>query len=122
MIDWSQYPNFTESEFRCKETGEINMDEDFLGRLQALRTEYGKPMAISSGYRSPRHSIEQKKSAPGPHAHGKACDILSTGPEAYEIITIALRMGFTGIGVSQRTGRARFVHLDTMPRRSFWSY
>lgn len=121
-IDWSQYPNFSESEFRCKETGEINMDEDFLARLQSLRTEFGKPMAITSGYRSPRHSIERKKSAPGPHAHGKACDISVGSAAAYELISIALRMGFTGIGVSQKGTASRFIHLDTMPRRAVWSY
>ena len=121
-IDWSQYPNFKESEFVCKETGEINMDEDFLARLQILREEFGKPMAITSGYRSPRHSIEAKKLSPGPHAHGKACDIAVGGEAAYELISIALRLGFTGIGVSQKSPNNRFIHLDTMPRSAVWSY
>ena len=122
MIDWSKYPNFTEAEFRCKETGEINMDEDFLARLQTLRTEFGKPMVITSGYRSPRHSIERRKAAPGPHTTGKACDVALGGAAAYELISIALRLGFTGIGVSQKAGGPRFIHLDTMTRTAFWSY
>lgn len=122
MIDWSKYPNFTEAEFRCKETGEINMDEDFIARLQTLRTEFGKPMVITSGYRSPRHSIERRKDEPGPHSTGKACDVALGGSAAYELISIALRLGFTGIGVSQKAGGARFIHLDLMPRTAFWSY
>lgn len=121
-IDWSQYPNFSESEFRCKETGEIDMDEDFLARLQSLRTEFGKPMVITSGYRSPRHSIERKKTAPGTHSTGKACDIAVGGAAAHELISIALRLGFNGIGVSQKGTGSRFIHLDTMPRRAVWSY
>lgn len=122
MTDWSQYPNFSESEFRCKQTDECVMDDDFLARLQALRTELGIPFIISSGYRSPQHKIERAKAAPGPHAHGKAVDILCDGPTAYKIMQAAFRMGFTGIGVSQNPRGARFVHLDTMPRTSVWSY
>lgn len=121
MIDWSKYPNFSESEFRCQETGEIDMDEVFLQRLQELRNAFGKPMAVTSGYRSPRHSIERKKPEPGSHAQGKAADIAIAGPAAYELVGIAMSLGFTGIGVNQKGG-ARFIHLDIMPRKAIWSY
>ena len=90
--------------------------------LHALRAEYGKPMRITSGYRSPRHSIERKKPQPGTHAHGIACDIACDGPEAFVLIKMAIRSGFTGIGVSQKAGGARFVHLDIAKRESVWSY
>lgn len=121
-IDWSQYPNFTEAEFRCKETGEINMCEDFLARLQTLRDEFGKPMRITSGYRSPRHSVERKKEKPGPHSTGKAADIAVQGADAHTLVALAMRLGFNGIGVSQKAGGARFIHIDTLPRRAMWSY
>jgi uncharacterized protein YcbK (DUF882 family) len=123
-MDWSKYPNFTKKEFDCQETGENQMQESFMEKLQALRTAYGAPMRVTSGFRDPRHSIEVSKSAPGVHTRGCAVDIACGGQDAYEIMKIALELGFTGIGVQQR-GSSRFLHLDTYtgdPRPNVWSY
>lgn len=111
-MDWSKYPNFTEDEFRCKHTGRIDMTPEFMDALQALRTEYGKPIPVNSGYRDPTHPEEAKKSTPGQHSHGLAVDISCWSDEAYEIVGLAYKHGFTGIGVSQKQGKGRFVHLD----------
>ncbi len=121
-MNWKNYPNFSPDELRCKETGELAMDEDFMDRLQALRTEFGKPMTITSGFRSAKHSAERRKAKPGAHAQGKAVDIALMGEDAYELVNLAVRFGFTGIGVSQKAGGARYIHLDTAPRRAIWSY
>lgn len=121
-MDWTKYPNFTKSEFDCKQTGENRMSVEFMDKLQALRIKFGKPMVITSGYRSPRHSIEAAKSQPGTHAQGIACDVGVQGMDAYLLIELAMDLGFTGIGVSQKAGGARFVHLDIAPRIAIWSY
>lgn len=121
-MDWSKYPNFAKSEFDCKETGENGMQHEFMQLLQALRTRYGKPMVITSGYRSPRHSVEARKAQPGTHAQGIACDVLVSGGDALLIVKIAIDLGFTGIGVSQKAGSPRFIHLDIAPRHAIWSY
>lgn len=118
---WSEYKNFSESEFRCSETGENDMEHGFMLRLQALRSAYGKPMVITSGYRSPKHSIEAKKATPGTHAQGIAADIKCSRGEAHKILKLAMEMGFTGIGVQQK-GNARFIHLDTRDEPTVWSY
>ena len=104
------------------------MDETMMDRLQALRDNYGFPLTITSGYRSSRHSIEAAKAAPGTHAKGRAADIACAGVDAFEILTEALVVGFTGIGVQQK-GEHRFLHLDdlklgehTVPRPTIWSY
>lgn len=121
--DWTQYPNFSKQEFDCKETGENDMQPEFMRLLQSLRTAYGKPMSINSGYRSPRHSIEASKNKPGAHASGMACDVAAgPGVDVYRLIQLAIMLGFTGIGVSQKNGLPRFVHLDTLPRHAVWSY
>ena len=121
--DWAKYPNFAAHEFACQETGEHGMKAKFLDELQAIRSAYGKPMGINSGYRSPRHSIESAKATPGMHASGVACDI-SVGPgmDVHRLVEIAIRHGMTGIGISQRAGRPRFVHLDMGERIACWSY
>lgn len=102
------------------------MHPDFMARLQRLRTAYGKPMKITSGYRDPTHPIEAKKAVPGAHASGRACDVAIRGAEAVELLKLALEHGFTGIGVQQK-GEGRFLHLDdiedgSQPRPMLWSY
>lgn len=123
-MDWNQYPNFSESEFRCKHCGKVEMQPAFMDKLQKLRTAYGKPMIISSGYRCPKHPVEAKKASPGAHASGQAADIAVQGNDAYQVLQLALAAGFTGIGVNQKGG-GRFLHLDTLtdpPRPNVWSY
>ena len=51
-MDWTKYPNFTEEEFKCKHCGKAEMNAAFMGKLQHLRNAYGKPMTITSGYRT----------------------------------------------------------------------
>jgi uncharacterized protein YcbK (DUF882 family) len=123
-MDWTKYPNFKADEFKCSHCGKNEMKPDFMAKLQALRTTYGKPMRVTSGYRCPQHPIEAKKAAPGAHASGCACDIGVEGADAHALLTLALGAGFTGIGVQQK-GTGRFIHLDTMTtgvRPTIWSY
>lgn len=122
-MDWKKYPNFSKREMECKHTGRCEMDPDFMARLQKLRTAYGKTMVVTSGYRHPTHPIEAAKSSPGAHSSGKAVDIaVPAGALVHELVGLAFTHGFTGIGISQRDGRPRFVHLDTLPRQAVWSY
>ena len=98
------YPNFSKAEFDCKHTGKNEMKHSFMSKLQALRTAYGKPMIISSGYRDLTHPAEVNKPKPnGAHPTGKAADILIDRKEAYEVLKIALVLGFTGIGINHLT-------------------
>ena len=80
-VNQKHYPSFSFKELACQETGEIALSIDFLKELQKLRDAYGKPMIITSGYRSPKHSIEAKKSSPGYHTQG-AIDCAVSGEDA----------------------------------------
>ena len=121
--DWAEYPNFSASEFVCKHTGEHGMKAKFMDELQGIRNAFGKPMHITSGYRHPSHPIEASKDQPGTHASGMACDV-SVGPgiDVHRLVEIAIRHGMTGIGISQKAGAPRFVHLDMAERIALWSY
>ena len=100
---------FKVEDFNCQETGENEMSPDFLQKLDALREVCGFPFIITSGYRSPNHSIEAKKSKPGTHSQGIAADIkVVGGAQRMAIIRNASIMGFNGIGVAKG-----FVHVDT---------
>ena len=126
-MDWSRWPNFSPEEFRCKHSGQLKMHAGFMDRLQRLRTEYGKPMRITSGYRDATHPIEARKAEPGAHNSGRAADIGVDGADALRILELAIKHGFTGIGVNQK-GNGRFIHLDDLPaselrpRPWIWSY
>lgn len=109
--DFDQYPHFSRSEMACKHTGEAFMDETFMERLEDLRVKFGKPMKITSAYRSPSHPAEAKKAMPGAHSTGRAVDVAVSHNDAYTLMRMAMGMGFTGIGVAQK-GNGRFLHLD----------
>ena len=120
-MNWADYPNFTEAEFRCRHCGKQEMKPEFMGRLQALRDIYRTSMPITSGYRCPDHPIEKAKAEPGMHSTGLACDVGLQGADAHEILRLAMHLGFTGIGVQQK-GSGRFIHLDLRQTPTVWSY
>ena len=123
-MDWSKYPNFSEAELKCSHTGKCAMDAGFMEKLQALRTELGEGMTITSGYRDATHPVEASKARPGTHVRGVAVDVACDGQQSYRITALAFKHGFTGIGVKQ-SGAGRFLHLDTFaggPRPNIWSY
>lgn len=124
MADSSEH--FSREELQCSETGECNMDPDFLALLEKVRSRFGKPMRISSAYRSPEHSVEAAKPdhrKNGYHVQGRAVDVLIKHDEALRLIHIALNEGMMGIGVSQKGDHeTRFIHLDNRPSRMMWSY
>lgn len=125
MIDWGRYPNFKASEFKCSHCGAEGIRPELVDKLQAMRSDYAKPMVITSGYRCPQHPAEVKKNAPGAHSLGLAADIGVQGADAHKILELAFKHGFTGIGVQQK-GTGRFIHLDIagneLPRPAVWSY
>lgn len=128
MIDWSQYPNFSEDEFRCRHCGRADMDPAFLERLQTIRTIVNEPLIVSSGYRSPEHNDRVSSTGrDGPHTTGRAVDLAVSHGLAHKVIAAALATGITGLGVNQK-GRGRFLHLDDLPeapgrpRPTVWSY
>ena len=111
---------FTREEFDCQETGENEMEDEFIHALDALRHECGIPFRITSGYRSPRHSLEAAKpGGPGQHARGIAADIaVSNGTERFIIASNAFKLGFSGVGTA-----SGFIHVDirqTTPKH--WTY
>lgn len=127
-LDWDKWPNFSKAEFDCKHTGKNRMDEDFMDILQQIRTVYGKPMIISSGYRDHSHPIEERKKKAGEHSFGVAADILVHGTDAMDLIVIAYGHGIRRIGISQKGAMdKRFIHLGYGDKllhfpEALWSY
>lgn len=106
---------FTSEEMACKcGCGQEKMNPEFMARLTDLREFFGKPMAVTSGYRCPEHPIEARKSKLGAHTYGQAVDIAVQGTAGYEFVKAVMEHGeIKRVGVQQK-GKNRFVHLDSM--------
>jgi hypothetical protein len=50
--DW-RWPSFSPREIACKGTGQLVLDDQALDKLQKLRDALGKPLILTSAYRSP---------------------------------------------------------------------
>lgn len=119
---------FSISEFACRHCNENHIDLGFVRELDELRHRYGKPLMVSSGYRCPVHNAKVSSTGrTGPHTTGKAADLLVDRRDAFQLLRLAMGMGFTGIGIQQKGG-GRFIHLDILPnapgqpRPTLWSY
>ena len=111
---------FKVSDFDCQETGENEMKQEFLNRLDQLRYNCGFPFIVNSGFRSVNHSRERCKAPKGQHTKGIAADIkVVGGVQRGKIVAEAIKMGFTGIGVAKG-----FVHVDDRDFNGLmmWSY
>src|SRR3990167_7455894 len=125
--DHSQY--FTRAELMCKcGCGQCPMGSKFLARLDALRWRYNQPIVLFSAYRCPDYNDEVSSTGrTGPHTTGKAVDIKCAGVDAHRILTLAAKLSFSGLGVSQKGyHKSRFIHIDDIDtdgkRPWVWSY
>ena len=116
-------PNFSIAEMACRCCGKADMDPEFMRMLQELRNEVG-PLMISSGFRCEDHNEKLSSTGRhGPHTEVKASEILIYGERAVLLFERARKIGFSGIGVSQKgPHHKRFVHVDTLERKALWSY
>ena len=89
-------PAFRVREFRCRDgTDTILIDEGLVVLLQCIREHFGKPVTITSGYRTASHNTKVGGSRSSQHLLGR-----------YPV----------------KAGRAKgWVHVDTRPNRSRWT-
>ena len=120
---------FKQKELACKCGCNTNkFDSEFLLKLNAIREECGFPFVITSAYRCKNHPIEARKARPGSHYTGKAVDVRCSGAKSLEVIRVALKHGIERIGVQQKSGSQKFIHLDGCTKEEgfscpdSWSY
>ena len=104
---------FSAKELGCKcGCNTNNFDSEFLLKLNAIREECGFSFVLTSAYRCKNHPIEARKTRPGSHNAGKAVDVRCSGEKALDVLRVALKHGIERIGVQQKAGSQKFVHLD----------
>ena len=119
--------HFKFSEFDCKcnscqstgTSGKVNMDADFLERLDYARSivRGRTPFVITSGFRCEAHNAkvggrQKSHSSKGSsHMYGCAADIAATTSIArFQITQALIEAGFSRIGISAKGG---FIHVDS---------
>lgn len=125
---------FRLEEFRCRCGREHDVfswnifEMELLYRLEALRDRLGKPIVINRAYSCWDHHLEiyEKLKKPATKKSGHllldnrnvaAVDIYGPALSVRDLATNGANIGFTGIGIGDK-----YVHLDVLPRRSWWVY
>lgn len=96
---------------------EIVVQKELIVRLNAIRSRFGKPIIINSGYRSPEHNKAVGGVSNSQHVLGTAADIrpedLKDLPELQKICDEMNPHG--GVGYYNT-----FVHVDVRGERARW--
>ena len=104
------------------------MDEEFMRLFQILHNEMQGRLRGNSVRRCDVHNLRvstTQNKQHGIHTKGKAADIFVSGESAMKLFEKARQIGFSGIRLSQKSGTPRpqrIIHLDTKPRKAYWSY
>jgi len=119
---------FSLSEFASPDLPDsgINMDGEFLAKLDNARAIANIRFKITSGYRTKEYNEELRKrgykaSPDSAHLSGHAADIAATsGKERWTIVNALIRSGFNRIGIAKS-----FIHVDddpSKPNNVIWTY
>ncbi len=97
------------------------MDSELLKMLDQTREIYGKPIRITSGYRTEAHNRNVGGVSGSSHLKGLAVDIACiASSDRYELLCALIKVGFNRIGVAKS-----FIHVDIDKDKSdnvIWTY
>ena len=120
-MNWDNIKHFKSSEFDSKDSpgSGVNMQQEFIQRLDIAREIAGVPFNINSGYRTEAHNTKVGGSPNSSHLRGWAADIECLGGrERWLIINALLEVGFNRIGIY-----STFIHADcdpSLPKNVIW--
>ena len=118
-------PDFKVRELRCRDgTDTVMVDEVLTVVLQCIREHFGKPVTITSGYRTAAHNAAVGGAKSSQHLLGRAADIRVQGVSVEDVAAYAesLLPDWGGVGrYPVKAGRATgWVHLDTRAEKARW--
>ena len=113
-------PSFRVREFACKGSDVVLIDDELVVLLQCIREHFGKPVHITSGYRTAAHNKSVGGAAYSQHLYGRAADIRVQGIPVEQLAAYAETClpGTGGIGRYPAKG---FVHVDVRKAKSRWA-
>ena len=97
------------------------MDPKLLDMIDEAREIYGKPIRVTSGYRTESHNAKVGGVSSSSHLKGLAIDVACVkSDDRFEMLTALLKVGFNRIGVA-----STFIHVDIDKDKSqnvIWTY
>lgn len=126
--DWNKKlsKNFCAYEFACNDrSDEFKVATELVETLQQIRDHFGKPVLISSAYRTPAYNISIGGSSRSQHCLGTAADIHIAGIDPIRIALYVASLPYFqkhgGIGYYSRAQvTGGFVHVDVRESPSRW--
>lgn len=104
---------FTDKEMACSHCGMEMMSREFMRRLDFVRTAFGKPLIVTSGYRCPEW--DKEIGGKGNHPTGEAADLLvAKGADMYDFTLACFALDIPRIIVYRDKPH---VHVDMNPAR-----
>ena len=83
--------NFTVAEFACKDGSDpVFVDSSLAALLQKIRDHFGRPVVITSGYRTASHNKSVGGAAYSQHLYGRAADIRVQGIPVEQLVTAGI--------------------------------
>ena len=122
-------PCFQVKEFACKDgTDSILLDDELVVLLQCIREHFGKPVHITSGYRTAEHNAAVGGAKSSQHIQGRAADFWVEGVPVATVADYAEKLlpGRGGIGrypkdAAHPTRKTGWVHIDTRSVKARWT-
>ena len=83
-------PHFCVREFRCKDGSDpVFIDTALAELLERIREHFGKPVTITSAYRTPAHNAKAGGAKFSQHLYGRAADIRVQGASVEDVAAYA---------------------------------
>lgn len=109
--------HFKVKEFACKDGSQVVFIDDYLYTiLDILRQKLGKPVIITSGYRTPEWNAKCGGAKYSYHMRGMAADIRVNGMSAKELAKELDKIAENGCGIIVYNN---WVHFDVRPGKKY---
>ena len=102
-------PNFKVREFACKGSDVVLLDDELVVLLQCIREHFGKPVYITSGYRTAAHNAAVGGSKSSQHLLGRAADFHVEG------VPVAAVAAYAETLLPSRGGIGRYPRTPLIP-------